>query len=213
MNRIKLFEAFTNESEVSTKLKYSKNYIQQDQNWLKDITQAQSEDRWRNSSKQHLGGPGYAPGTKEKTPGTEDPIKAQRELLTKRIDPDTDWSEKTDVEIKKALNDLKKRIKDELEDSKAYFSVREKLEEMVKYNKISIECMGDSVPDNLKVRFVLPCITSALTPKEAWEFVHDITDLEVKVTGRHVVDKWEVVYTGTIVASNKKMIEFHDVNN
>lgn len=214
MNRIKLFEAFTNEAEVKSKLKYSKNYVQQDQNWLKDITQAQTEDRWANSKAYRLGGPGYAPGTKEKAPGEKeiDPIKSQRDLA-QRIDPDEDWSTKTNVEIKKYLNDFKKRLKDELEDSKAYFSIREKLEEMVKYNKISIECMGDSVPDNLKVRFVLPCITSSMSPKDAWEFIHDVTSLEVKVTGRNVVDKWEVVYTGTIVAADKKMIEFHDVNN
>ena len=207
-----MFESFVNEDEVKTKLKYSKNYVQQDQNWLKDITQAQSEDKWRNNKKQSLGSTIDAHSNGLVEPEKTDAIKAQRELIN-NIDPDTDWSTKSDAEIKRELNDIKKRIKDELDNSKAYFSVNEKLEEMVKYHKISIECMGDSVPDNLKVRFVLPCITSAMTPKEAWEFIHDVTELEVKVLGRHVVDKWEVVYSGTIVTNDKKMIEFHDVNN
>ena len=212
MKHVKMFESFVNEDEVKTKLKYSKNYVQQDQNWLKDITQAQSEDKWRNNKKQSLGSTIDAHSNGLVEPEKTDAIKAQRELIN-NIDPDTDWSTKSDAEIKRELNDIKKRIKDELDNSKAYFSVNEKLEEMVKYHKISIQCMGDSVPDNLKVRFVLPCITSAMTPKEAWEFIHDVTELEVKVLGRHVVDKWEVVYSGTIVTNDKKMIEFHDVNN
>lgn len=220
MKHVKMFESFINEDEVKSKLKYSKNYIQQDQTWLKDITQAQSEDKWRNQrEKQEANTPQTFQDSEKaklapvKAAEFKDPIKAQRELLTQRIDPDGRYSKFTDAEIKRELNDLKKRIKDELENSKAYFSVNEKLEEMVKYNKIHIECMGDSVPDNLKVRFVLPCITSAMAPKEAWEFIHDVTELDVKVTGRHVVDKWEVVYTGTIVTNDKKVIEFHDVNN
>src|ERR1035437_1935792 len=118
MKHVKMFESFVNEDEVKTKLKYSKNYVQQDQNWLKDITQAQSEDKWRNNKKQSLGSTIDAHSNGLVEPEKTDAIKAQRELIN-NIDPDTDWSTKSDAEIKRELNDIKKRIYE----SSGYLSV------------------------------------------------------------------------------------------
>lgn len=209
MKHIKLFEGFLNESKV----KYSKNWKQMDDNFLKNITSAQSEDAWGNKEAKASG--------KER-----DPIKAQRALAQRMLTgfDDAKISNATDSDVKKYLNDRKKFIKDELETSKAYFSIEEKLEDLIKAGKVGINVMGDSVPDNLKSRFIMPCLKNAATPTEAWKFIKDATSLQVHIENRKVVNKFDVVYSGFISVIGEKIeqpslkgdplpIEFKDVNN
>lgn len=191
MKHIKLYEAF---NEAEAKLKYSKNWKQRDDTWYKNITNAQTMDAGENR------------GKAEKT------IKHQRDLA-KYIDPDrNDWDSKSDAEVRKYLNDLKNRIKSETETSKAHFSIEEKIELMIKDDKVGINVQGDRVPNDLKTKFIMPCIMAALSPKEAWKFVHDTTSLDVNVTGRRVENKWDVLYDGTITDDKGTEVEFKNIN-
>lgn len=194
MKHVKLYEQFLN-NEAEAKLKYSKNWKQTNDTWYKNITNAQTQDMWANKGK------------------TEKTITRQRDLA-KYIDPDTtDWDKKSDAEVRKYLNDLKNKIKSETEKSKAYFSIEEKIEAMIKDGKVGINVQGDRVPDDLKSKFIMPCIMAALSPKDAWKFIHDTTSLDVNVTGRSVVNRFDVVYDGTIEDDKGKKIEFENINN
>ena len=193
MKFIKSFQLF------EKTVKYSKNYSPDHHTWLKDITSAQTRDAYEAKGK--------------KDDKDFDPVKYQRELANNMDVDNKDWSKASPKEVRDFMNKNKKQIKDENESSKSHFSVNEKINSLVKDGKVKISLFGDSVPSDLKAKFVVPCIHNALSPREAWLFVKDTTSIDVECTDRSVVNKWDVLYSGTITNSEGKTINFSKVNN
>lgn len=147
-------------------------------------------------------------------------VPYHQQALCKQIDPDKDWSECSDKDIRKYLQDLKKKIQLEVAESIALKDIDSMLEHLNEYQKIEIYCFGDVVARKDRVRFVRPLLfnrdgdksISNSTVEEIRRFLIGSDYVKVDVMNRKS-KKFEVFYTGSITNNLGTCIMFSNSNN